>query len=92
MNLRSLAKGQPCQVRLYGICNFNPDTTVLCHLRRGGIAGVGQKPPDLCGVWACSACHDAIDGRTSAGAKRHDSDVLDGLCRTLFLVSEELGL
>ena len=62
--LERLARGQPCMVRLAGICNFNPETTVLAHIRRANAAGMGHKPPSTCAVWACSACHDAIDGRT----------------------------
>lgn len=65
-SLRTLAQGQPCMVRIPGVCNGNPETTVLAHIRRGNVAGMGQKPPDICGVWACSACHDAIDSRTNS--------------------------
>ena len=25
---------------------------------------MGMKPDDALGAWCCSACHDAIDGRT----------------------------
>lgn len=63
-NLRKLARGQPCQVRLPGICNGNPDTTVLAHYRLAGTCGIGIKPDDSQGAWACSACHDEIDRRT----------------------------
>jgi hypothetical protein len=61
--LRKLARGQDCQVRLPGICNFNSETTVLAHYRLAGTCGTGIKPPDLLAAWACSACHDYIDGR-----------------------------
>lgn len=61
--LRKLARGMDCQVRLPGICNFNPETTVLAHYRLAGTCGTGMKPPDLLGAWTCSACHDAVDGR-----------------------------
>lgn len=63
-DLRSFARGKPCMVRLAGICNFNPETTVLAHIRRGNVAGMGQKPGNIAAVWACSACHDCIDSRT----------------------------
>lgn len=63
-NLRKEAKGRECQVRLPGICNFNPETTVLAHVRLAGITGIGQKANDILGAWACSACHDEIDRRT----------------------------
>lgn len=62
-NLRDLAKGQQCQIRMPGVCNYSPETTVLAHYRMAGICGTGQKPPDECGAWACSACHDVVDGR-----------------------------
>ena len=51
--------------RIPGICNHDPATTVLCHIRRPWNAGVGMKPDDLHGFFACSACHDEIDGRTN---------------------------
>jgi hypothetical protein len=47
-------------VRIPNVCNFNPETTVLAH--KGGYAG-GKKGPDLIGAWACSDCHDVVDGR-----------------------------
>ena len=59
-----LAKGRECQIRLPGICNFDPATTVLAHYRLIGISGMGIKVPSLIGAWACSACHDACDFRT----------------------------
>lgn len=62
--LTKLAMGKPCMIRLPAICNFNPETTVLCHYRLPGTCGTGIKPPDLLGAWGCSACHDEVDGRT----------------------------
>lgn len=63
VNLRSLARGRPCQVRL-PCCNGDWTTTVLAHYRLSGISGMGMKSPDLIGAWACSACHDEVDRRT----------------------------
>ncbi|MWP62037.1 DUF1364 domain-containing protein [Gilliamella sp. Pas-s25] len=57
------ARGRECTVRL-PCCNHNPETTVLAHYRLAGTCGVGMKPNDLQGAWACSACHDEIDRRT----------------------------
>jgi hypothetical protein len=61
MNLRKLAKGRECQVRLPGVCNGNPETTVLAHFRLAGISGMGVKSPNLIGAWACSECHWMVD-------------------------------
>ncbi len=59
--LRNSARGQDCQVRIPGICNFRPETTVLAHV--GSSSGMGMKPVDTEAAFCCSACHDAIDGR-----------------------------
>ena len=62
--LRDAARGKPCMVRIPGVCNGDPETTVGAHLRVTGTCGVGQKPPDILMVYACSSCHDEIDRRT----------------------------
>lgn len=64
MNLRDFAEGKDCQVRLPGICNFNPETTVLAHIRLAGITGGSQKAADLLGAHACSDCHAECDRQT----------------------------
>lgn len=53
------ARGEACSVRLPHICNFNEETTVFAHL---GV-GTSKRAHDLNGCYACSSCHDAIDGR-----------------------------
>jgi hypothetical protein len=83
-DLRTFAKDKPCMVRIPDLCNRNPETTVLAHIRRASTAGVGQKPPDTCAVWACHACHDEIDRRTRRLKIEAVNDyVLDALCRQL---------
>jgi len=62
--LTKAARDRECQVRIPGVCNGNPETTVLAHYRMAGTCGVGIKPNDLQGAWACSACHDAVDSRS----------------------------
>lgn len=59
--LRKSAKDQACLVRIPGVCNFNPETTVLAHLNGGGM---GAKKSDLQGAFCCSNCHNEIDRRT----------------------------
>lgn len=80
MNLRKLAKGQDCQVRIVGVCNFNPETTVLAHLRMAGLSGMGIKASDVFGAWCCSACHSYVD--THTGDDRVALDFLRGVMRT----------
>ena len=63
MNLRKLAKGEPCLVRFPGLCSFNPETTVLAHIRMHGLSGMAFKCPDILGAYACNVCHDIYDGR-----------------------------
>jgi len=92
MNLRKHARGQPCRVRLIGVCNGNDETTVLAHLKNGWYGSL--KPPDIIGVHACSACHDAIDGRSHPKhLTRAEIDLAAyrGLCETLdYYVHEEI--
>lgn len=59
---RKSARGKPCALRL-ACCNGDPATTVLAHLRMFGWGAMAQKPPDYLAVYACFACHDALDGR-----------------------------
>lgn len=61
---RRNAELQPCTLML-ACCNHDPSTVVLAHLRLTAAAGIGQKPDDWFAVFACSACHDALDGRSS---------------------------
>ena len=51
-----------------------------------------MKPSDLCAVLACSKCHDAIDGRVywkGAGVAEEDIYVLEAMCRTLQIWTDE---
>lgn len=62
--IRKAARGQDCTLRIPGVCNFDPATTVLCHsnaLADG--KGMGHKAPDTAACFGCSACHDVLDGR-----------------------------
>lgn len=62
--IRDSAKGEDCTVRLVGVCNSNPETTVWSHYPgHAGGRGMGVKSLCLAGCYACSACHDAVDLR-----------------------------
>jgi hypothetical protein len=90
MNLRQLARGQDCMIRLPNVCNRDPETTVLAHFRMIGLSGMGHKPRqnDIWGAWACSACHAYVD------THKDDATVVDflkGVIRTQAAVIELRG-
>lgn len=67
--IRRAARGQDCTLRL-AVCNFDPETTVLCHsnfLADG--KGLGLKAPDTAAAFGCSTCHDVLDGRRTRPAE-----------------------
>lgn len=94
-NLRTIAAGKPCSLRLPGVCNFNETSTVLAHIRRGNTAGGGMKPADINAVPLCSACHDVFDGRKPSSYSRVELDAemlrahvqwLDWLAKEEFII------
>lgn len=87
MNLRELARGKPCQIRLPG-CNGGGETTVLCHLRLIGISGMGHKAADLLGAWGCSECHAACDTSSPLDYEKRRAALLEGVARTIHQLSE----
>jgi hypothetical protein len=78
-------------VRLTGICNHDPNTVVLAHIRMMGISGMGLKADDLLGAWACSSCHDAIDRRSHTDLDRDFVKLahLEGVMRTISILRRE---
>jgi len=92
MTLRKEARGRGCTVRIPSVCNFNSETVVLAHIRVAGVSGMGLKSPDLLGAWACSNCHDEIDGRTHTSGLSRDELRLahyDGMARTIMQLHKE---
>lgn len=85
MNLRDFARDKACQVRIPAVCNGDPATTVLAHVRALGISGMGLKAPDILGAWCCSACHDAIDRRRGSNYTGDELRLmhLEGMLRTI---------
>lgn len=78
------ARGRDCQIRLPG-CTNDTETTVLAHYRLAGTCGVGMKPNNLQGAWACSYCHDAVDRRIEIGLDHSDLRLYhaEGCLRTI---------
>lgn len=58
--VRASARGERCTLRIPGVCNDYPETTVFAHYRLFGWMGLGEKVDPL-GCYACSACHRLID-------------------------------
>ena len=82
IDLRKEAKGRPCTIQIYGVCNRNPETSVLCHLPG---PGMGVKADDIHAAIGCSACHDVIDGRVnipSFGKTDRYHSLLEAVIRT----------
>lgn len=91
-DLRKTAKGRACQVRIPGVCNGDPATVVLAHVRMAGLTGYGQKAPDVLGAHCCSACHDVVDGRVRTVNWTRDDVLLmfmQGVMRTIGLLCRE---
>ena len=75
--IRDSANGEDCHVRLPGLCNKRTDTTVWAHMPGlDGDRGMGLKALDLCGAYACCACHDAIDSRAPPPAGMFYTEVM----------------
>lgn len=88
--IRKSARGKACQVRLPGICNFDPETTVLAHLNGYGMGG---KHHDFLGAYCCSSCHAVIDGHQSSCLDAETIKVYhyEGIFRTQqFLYNQKL--
>lgn len=58
--LRNSARGQQCQFRVPGVCNNNPETTVLCHAP-SEVKGMSNKGDDHFAAFGCFECHTALD-------------------------------
>lgn len=69
--LRDYARGKRCMVNLE-CCNHNPETTVLAHVYPKGTKGMGMKGLDIIATWACSSCHDVLDGRAKSEYSHED--------------------
>ena len=61
--LLAMAEGMPCLLRIPGICNRDPFTTVACHSnwREHGGKGGARKADDHYSCWGCSSCHHWLD-------------------------------
>ena len=85
------AKGQPCQLRIPGVCKPAPgnETTVLAHLNGGGMA---YKHQNIHGAYGCEACHSWVDKDYVHSVYSRDTrDLwhLQGVIRTQVIMIED---
>lgn len=88
--IRDSARGEDCSLRL-GVCS-SPETVILAHIGRN--RGIAIKCGDHFAVYACSNCHDIIDGRVKSqfGKLELDSEKLRALEETQGkLINKELS-
>lgn len=86
------ARGEDCTIRLGGVCNRNPETVVLAHLNGVRFGhGVGIKVSDQFGAYACSCCHDAVDGRVKTNYSKTELKLahLEGVIETQIKLKEK---
>lgn len=57
--MRDACRDEPCYLRIAGICESNPKTSVPAHRNEG--KGMGLKTADVLTVPACAACHHEYD-------------------------------
>ena len=69
--IRESARGIDCTVESV-YCNHDPETVVFAHYGEPGEKGMGIKPDDTSGFYACSACHDFVDRRRNHA---HGTDI-----------------
>ena len=77
--LRDSAGGEDCTLNIEGACNYDPSTTVLCHLPDdSGTGKMGGKSCDAtCTVYGCSGCHDYLDRRTKRSLEHEIEGIMD---------------
>ncbi len=69
--IRGSAQGEECTLNVPGCCNYDNSTTVLAHYPSDLS---GYKSTDFSAGYACSDCHDFIDGRNSSPIFKEDKE------------------
>ncbi len=87
------ARGEDCQVRIPGVCTFDPEKTIWSHCRHGA-AGKGKsiKALDVAGAYACTACdacYDQMQGAKGMTREQIDLDWFMGHMRSLVLLAQK---
>lgn len=94
--IRESARGEQCQIRIYQVCNHDPETTVLCHPNELGSGhGMGHKGIDELGAYGCFNCHNVYDRRVPLPAHLTRLEVENAFHRghqRTFVILREKGL
>lgn len=98
-DLRKLARGRACTIRVPSHCTNDPEQVVLCHYRRTFFppsAGFrdpsnGWKSPDWLAAYGCFACHQIVDGQRDVGLSTDSRRLLlaEGIFRTWRILIDE---
>lgn len=88
LKITQSAKGEDCQVRLEGVCNFDSATTIPAHLGGGGM---GTKHNDMFIAYCCSDCHSVLDGHAKSDFSADERKLrhLEGIIRTQYILLEK---
>ena len=78
------ARGEDCAFRFPDICNFNPETKILCHINTK-YKGWALKSPDLFAAYGCSKCHSALDSNSGVEPQW----VMDAVFETQYKLMEK---
>jgi hypothetical protein len=91
VNLRKLAKGRECQIRIPLHCLRTNETVVGCHVRMIGLSGMGMKSDDLFIAHGCFMCHAICDGQRNSEftADERRLFLLEGMVRTQAILLRE---
>jgi len=68
--IRDSARDEECTLHIVGVCNYDPATTILAHLPDES-HGMARKADDISSCYACSSCHDYLDGRVKVHEEWH---------------------
>ena len=65
LKIMNAAKGENCTLAIAGVCNYDSETVVACHLP-DGTGGSNKLTGPLNIAFGCEQCHAQIDRRTSS--------------------------
>ncbi|WP_094845790.1 nuclease domain-containing protein [Bordetella genomosp. 9] len=87
--LLDLAAGQPCLIRVPGVCCGDPATVVACHANESRFGKAkGLKSHDWAAAWGCWMCHQWVDSANNVSKMIRDAYLEDGIKRTRLAIMQ----